>query len=75
MDKDIKCASCGEYFIFTEGEQYFFSEKGFSEPKRCSGCRLKKKAEGKQFKKEPPVKDKDLLADDDFEDDLKDENY
>jgi CxxC-x17-CxxC domain-containing protein len=35
----LKCADCGCDFEFTPEEQEFYAEKGFSEPKRCSGCR------------------------------------
>ncbi|RLG23838.1 cytochrome C551 [Methanosarcinales archaeon] len=44
-DKTLTCQDCGEEFIFTAGEQEFFEEKGFDEPKRCKECRDKKKAE------------------------------
>ena len=44
MDKTIKCVDCGTEFEFTESEQDFYAEKGFSEPKRCSACRAAKKA-------------------------------
>jgi ssDNA-binding Zn-finger/Zn-ribbon topoisomerase 1 len=39
--KEIICRECNRTFIFTEGEQAFYKEKGFeSEPKRCPNCRL-----------------------------------
>lgn len=39
-DKVLKCAECGGEFIFTAGEQMFFSDKGFkNEPKRCKSCK------------------------------------
>ncbi|RZN14186.1 MAG: cytochrome C551 [Methanosarcinales archaeon] len=44
-DKTLTCQDCSEEFIFTAGEQEFFEEKGFDEPKRCKECRDKKKAE------------------------------
>jgi DNA replicative helicase MCM subunit Mcm2 (Cdc46/Mcm family) len=44
-DKTLTCQDCGEEFIFTAGEQEFFEEKGFDEPRRCKECRDKKKAE------------------------------
>lgn len=44
MDKTIICKDCGQEFIFTEGEQAFYKEKGFeNEPVRCKVCRDKKK--------------------------------
>lgn len=43
-DKSITCKDCGSEFIFTEGEQAFYKEKGFeNEPQRCPGCRAAKK--------------------------------
>ncbi|MCK9482345.1 MAG: zinc-ribbon domain-containing protein [Bacteroidia bacterium] len=46
MDKQIKCRDCGEIFEFTEGEQAFYAEKGFTnEPVRCPDCRRAKKAQ------------------------------
>lgn len=39
-DKNINCKDCGQTFIFTAGEQSFYSEKGFeNEPVRCPSCR------------------------------------
>jgi CxxC-x17-CxxC domain-containing protein len=35
----IECADCKQEFTFTEGEQEFYAEKGFSDPKRCKDCR------------------------------------
>ena len=42
-DKTVKCCDCGEEFTFTAGEQEFFSERGYSIPKRCKPCRDAKK--------------------------------
>ncbi len=47
-DRKIKCIDCFDDFIFSAGEQKFYMEKGFSEPKRCKACRAKKKAERSQ---------------------------
>lgn len=44
-DKVIECASCGKEFTFTAGEQEFYTERGFSEPKKCKECRDAAKAE------------------------------
>ena len=44
-DKKINCIGCYNDFIFTESEQQFFEEKGYSEPIRCKDCRSKKKAQ------------------------------
>lgn len=40
-DKMLVCEDCKSQFIFDAGEQRFFKEKGFSEPKRCPRCRKK----------------------------------
>ena len=42
-DMTIKCQDCGKDFIFTESEQKFYEEKGFTLPKRCKDCRNKRK--------------------------------
>lgn len=42
-DKSIKCVECGVEFNFTEGEQAFYTERGFQEPRRCKDCRQKAK--------------------------------
>ena len=43
-DKDLTCKDCGSTFVFTEGEQAFYKEKGFeNEPQRCAECRRAKK--------------------------------
>lgn len=43
-DKTLVCRDCGKDFIFTEGEQEFYKEKGFdNEPTRCIDCRRAKK--------------------------------
>jgi len=41
--KELTCSDCGGTFSFTEREQTFFREKGFSEPKRCKPCRDRRK--------------------------------
>jgi DNA-directed RNA polymerase subunit RPC12/RpoP len=48
-DKNLVCKDCGKEFVFTEGEQAFYKEKGFeNEPQRCPDCRRAKKAERRQ---------------------------
>lgn len=40
-DKLITCRDCQGTFVFSAGEQQFFSTKGLvNEPKRCPNCRL-----------------------------------
>jgi len=44
-DKTLNCKDCGRDFIFTEGEQAFYAEKGLTnQPQRCKPCRDAKKA-------------------------------
>jgi CxxC-x17-CxxC domain-containing protein len=43
-DKVLACRDCGQEFVFTESEQQFFAEKGFTnEPSRCLDCRRSRK--------------------------------
>ena len=45
-DRTLKCKDCGADFIFTEGEQAFYKEKGFeNDPVRCLDCRRARKAQ------------------------------
>lgn len=51
-DKKIICKDCSKEFLFTEGEQAFYREKGFdNEPVRCPECRKARKNQrpGKKF--------------------------
>ena len=43
-DKTLTCSDCNTEFAFTEREQAFYAEKGFSEPRRCPSCRASRKA-------------------------------
>jgi len=44
-DKNLVCRDCGTSFVFTESEQSFFAQKGFTNaPSRCSSCREARKA-------------------------------
>jgi ssDNA-binding Zn-finger/Zn-ribbon topoisomerase 1 len=43
MEKQLKCKDCDGDFVFTEGEQKFYNEKGFPDPIRCPDCRKAKK--------------------------------
>lgn len=42
-DKNITCAMCGQEFTFTVGEQEWYLEHNFSEPKYCKTCREERK--------------------------------
>jgi CxxC-x17-CxxC domain-containing protein len=42
-DKSLTCVDCGQPFIFSVGEQMFFSERQFQhDPKRCKTCKAKR---------------------------------
>ena len=45
-DMQITCSDCGQDFTFTEGEQSFFAERGYSQPRRCQTCRTQGKPGG-----------------------------
>lgn len=42
-DRTLTCRDCGQTFVFTAGEQAFYSERGYSEPLRCPSCRAARK--------------------------------
>jgi CxxC-x17-CxxC domain-containing protein len=44
-DKTLVCRDCGQEFIFTTGEQEFYTSRGFQEPMRCPGCRSARRRE------------------------------
>jgi len=45
-DRTLTGKDCGNEFIFTEGEQAFYAEKGFeNDPVRCADCRRARKSE------------------------------
>ena len=49
-DKTLVCKDCGADFVFTEGEQQAYAEKGFdNEPQRCPDCRKARKAARRNF--------------------------
>ena len=41
-DIKIKCMLCGKTFVFTSGEQKWYKNQGYSQPKRCHRCRENK---------------------------------
>ena len=47
QDQNLTCRDCGKSFIWTGGEQDFFSAKGFPAPVRCPDCRKKRRDEKK----------------------------
>ena len=42
-DYELQCVDCGQSFTFAAGDQEFYKERGFSEPKRCNSCRQARK--------------------------------
>ncbi|HBU11221.1 MAG TPA: cytochrome C551 [Clostridiales bacterium] len=43
-DKTLVCRDCGIEFVFSEGEQEFFKERGLANiPTRCPACRKARK--------------------------------
>ncbi|MHB1414147.1 MAG: zinc-ribbon domain containing protein [Chloroflexota bacterium] len=46
MDKTLSCRDCGCEFVFTSGEQEFYSSHGLMhEPTRCPTCRSTRRAQ------------------------------
>lgn len=43
QDKQLTCIDCGAIFIFSEGEQRYYAQRGLIETKRCPDCRQKRK--------------------------------
>lgn len=43
-DQNLTCSDCQNNFVFSERDQAFYNEKGFSPPKRCKPCRDIKKS-------------------------------
>ena len=44
-DLQLTCSDCGQEFTFSNDDQAFFRERGYSTPKRCKTCRQAKKNE------------------------------
>ena len=42
-DQIFVCRDCKEDFVFSSGEQRFYSEKSLELPKRCPACREKRR--------------------------------
>lgn len=49
-DKTLICKDCNAQFVFTEGEQAFYKEKGFeNDPVRCPQCRKSRKQQRNNY--------------------------
>lgn len=47
-DRTLTCRDCNQEFVFTAGEQDFYTQRGFSEPQRCPSCRAARKTQRNQ---------------------------
>ncbi|MGC4191982.1 MAG: zinc-ribbon domain containing protein [Thermomicrobiales bacterium] len=47
-ERTLTCRDCGQEFVFTLGEQEFYTQRGFSEPQRCPACRQARKSQRNQ---------------------------
>ena len=45
VDKTLTCSDCNQSFSFTASEQDFYTERGFTEPRRRPRCRAARKAQ------------------------------
>jgi hypothetical protein len=43
-DQVLRCNDCGQDFTWSAGEQAYYRERGFDQPRRCKPCRQAKKA-------------------------------
>lgn len=49
QDEKLICEDCGAEFVFTQGEQEFYAEKGLvNKPKRCPDCRKARRQKSKK---------------------------
>jgi hypothetical protein len=39
QSKIIICATCGDEFVFSPGEQRYYAQKGYTPPRHCASCR------------------------------------
>lgn len=42
-DRSLICTECNNKFNFSVGEQAFYAQRGFQDPKRCATCRERAK--------------------------------
>ena len=45
-DKTLTCVECNLEFNFSDDDQRFHAEKGYTEPKRCPSCRSARRNSG-----------------------------
>lgn len=41
----LVCSDCSSEFVWTEGEQNYYSARGMTTPKRCKPCRENRKTQ------------------------------
>jgi CxxC-x17-CxxC domain-containing protein len=54
-DETLACADCGADFPFTAGEAVYYSERGFSKPRRCHDCRAARRAQDPDAPQRPEL--------------------
>jgi CxxC-x17-CxxC domain-containing protein len=54
-EKTLRCRDCGQEFVFTTGEQEFYSAHGLqNDPSRCPNCRAeRRRARGGEMNSRP----------------------
>lgn len=45
QDRNIGCVECGQEFVFSADDQQYHSEKGYTDPKRCTSCRAARRSQ------------------------------
>ena len=45
-DKTLTCVECNTSFTFSAEDQAFHAQKGYTDPKRCPGCRSARRGSG-----------------------------
>jgi len=52
QDRKLACEGCGNDFVFSVGEQKFFLQKAFAEPRRCPDCRKGRKKDRRKKRRQ-----------------------
>ena len=45
QDRNIACVECGQEFVFSADDQQYHSERGYTDPKRCTSCRAARRSQ------------------------------
>ena len=51
----ITCTDCGRTFVWTQGEQQFYTKLGYPPPKHCPGCRAELKRKRREYEERREV--------------------